>query len=97
MLACHVRRLEQAHAVVMADRAADARRRLEPITPDRVVQALYEGVGKLRTYPDSGRPGREQGTRELVYPNLPYLAVYDVRDDVVRILTILHGRQRWPR
>lgn len=58
--------------------------------------ALYEGVGRLRDYPHSGRIGRVEGTRELVYPSLPYVAVYRVTAEAVEISRILHGRQRWP-
>lgn len=54
VLAGHVRRLQQADAVVMADRAADAGRRLEAVAPDRVVQAL--GLRQL---------GRVAGEREV--------------------------------
>ena len=58
--------------------------------------ALYEGIGRLVGFPDSGRPGRVEGTRELVYPALPFVAVYRVTAEAVEIARILHGRQRWP-
>jgi toxin ParE1/3/4 len=35
-------------------------------------------------------------TRELVFPDLPFLAVYRVREDVIEINRILHGAQKWP-
>jgi toxin ParE1/3/4 len=34
--------------------------------------------------------------RELVIPTLPYVMVYDVAGDSVRILRVLHGAQKWP-
>jgi addiction module RelE/StbE family toxin len=46
--------------------------------------------------PDSGRPGRIDGTRELVIPRTPYVAAYLVDADTVRILRVLHGAQMWP-
>jgi addiction module RelE/StbE family toxin len=58
---------------------------------------LYEGVDSLAQFPLRGRPGRLAGTRELVYSGLPFLAVYRVRDDVIEVLRILHGAQRWPQ
>jgi toxin ParE1/3/4 len=67
-----------------------------PIAARQVGRTLYDGVGRLKDHPHSGRPGRVEGTREMVYPRLPYIAVYEVRDQVVEILTVLHGRQRWP-
>ena len=44
----------------------------------------------------AGRPGRKPGTRELILPGLPWLAVYRVGEDVVEIRGILHGAQRFP-
>lgn len=79
------------------ERIANYIRQDSPEAAQRVALALYEGVGRLREHPYSGRPGREEGTRELVYPGLPYLAVYEVHGEAVEILTILHSRQRRPR
>lgn len=67
------------------ERIANYIRQDSPEAAQRVAFAVYEGVRRLREHPYSGRSGREQGTRELVYPGLP------------EILTILHSRQRWPR
>ncbi len=46
--------------------------------------------------PESGRPGRIAGTRELVVPRTPYIGAYVVMADSIRILRILHGAQIWP-
>ena len=35
-------------------------------------------------------------TRELVVPRTPYIVVYTVESDYVRIHRVLHGAQRWP-
>ena len=51
---------------------------------------------QLQRFPESGRPGRVEGTRELIIAGLPYIAVYAVLPDRVRILRALHGAQRWP-
>lgn len=51
---------------------------------------------QLRRFPESGRPGRVEGTRELFIAGLHYIAVYAVLPDRVRILRVLHGAQRWP-
>ena len=43
-----------------------------------------------------GRPGRIEGTRELVISRTPYIAAYRIAGDTVRILRLLHGAQQWP-
>ena len=58
---------------------------------------LTERIRALLEFPQSGRPGRMPETRELVVAGTSYVVAYSVRDDVVRILRILHGAQRWPQ
>lgn len=43
-----------------------------------------------------GRIGRIEGTRELIFPELPYVVVYRIQDQVVEIVRIYHGAQDWP-
>jgi len=43
------------------------------------MRKLYDALRSLKDVPHGGRPGREQGTRELLFPPLPYIAVYRVR------------------
>ncbi len=57
---------------------------------------IAESVQHLLDFPDSGRIGRVVGTRELVIPRTPYIAAYSVKDDIVRVIRILHGAQLWP-
>ena len=67
--------------------------------PDRaadLVRAVYDAPALLLEFPDRGRPGKKEGTRELVLSPLPYLVVYAVRSDVIFIVRILHGAQQWP-
>lgn len=67
-----------------------------PRTARRVALVIYEGIGSLTQFPHRGRPGRKLETRELIFPGLPFLAVYRVRADVIEINRILHGAQNWP-
>ena len=57
---------------------------------------ISEAVYSLRQFPQIGRLGAKSGTRELVLTALPFLAVCRIREDVVEVLRILHGAQRWP-
>ena len=53
-------------------------------------------VEELVQFPEIGRPGRIEGTRELVIHRTPYIAAYRLTGDTVRILRVLHGAQLWP-
>ena len=60
------------------------------------IQRILTSVSELRQFPRRGRPGRREGTRELVLTQLPYLVVYQIVDQRIRVLRVLHGARRWP-
>ena len=68
----------------------------KPNAARSVVLTLYRGITELRTFPNRGRSGRIEGTRELVFPSLPYVAVYRLRNEAVEIVRIYHAAQDWP-
>lgn len=57
---------------------------------------IREAIDGLRLYPEKGRPGRIEGTRELVIPNTPFVAAYRCDGRTVDVLAVLHGARRWP-
>src|ERR1700683_2898215 len=57
---------------------------------------IREQVETLARFPHSGRPGRIEGTRELVISRTPYIVAYRITGNTVRILRVLHGARRWP-
>lgn len=57
---------------------------------------ISEQVKQLMSFSESGRPGRIEGTRELVISHTPYIAAYYTTGDTVYILRVLHGAQLWP-
>lgn len=62
-----------------------------------VATAIVELVNsQLPLFPRSGRVGRVAGTRELVVSKTPYIVVYEIVDEQVNILSILHTSQSWP-
>ena len=67
-----------------------------PSTAHRVANRIYEGMDALDKFPNRGRPGRVEGTRELPLSPLPWVVVYRVLEDAVEIARVLHGAQRWP-
>lgn len=57
---------------------------------------IKHGIDSLKEYQSIGRPGRVEGTRELVVSGLPYIIPYRVKNNVVEILRVLHGAMQWP-
>jgi addiction module RelE/StbE family toxin len=68
-------------------------------TANRVCRIIYDTVQILRRFPESGKTGIEEGTREFVIPRLPmYCVVYRIISaDAVQILRIWHGAQSRPQ
>ena len=60
----------------------------------KTVRTIFDHIKKLSAFPNHGRPGRKDGTRELVLSPLPYVVVYRVQDATVEILHIQHGAQQ---
>ncbi|MEH6953117.1 type II toxin-antitoxin system RelE/ParE family toxin (plasmid) [Nitrobacter sp. NHB1] len=59
-------------------------------------ERIAASARRLADFPESGRPGRVAGTRELVIAGTPYVAAYIVTERAIRILRVLHGAQKWP-
>jgi toxin ParE1/3/4 len=62
----------------------------------RTMRKLYEAVQSLKKFPHLGRMGREDGTRELLFPPMPYIAVYRVKEQSIEVLRIYHAAQDRP-
>lgn len=62
----------------------------------RVAILVRERTELLGQFPDSGRPGRVPGTRELVLAGLPYIIPYRVRDLEVQVLRFFHTSRKPP-
>jgi toxin ParE1/3/4 len=60
------------------------------------MRKLYEDIGSLKQWPQRGRIGREDGTRELLFPPTPYVAVYRVREQTIEVMRIYHAAQDRP-
>jgi toxin ParE1/3/4 len=60
----------------------------------KTVRTVFDHIKKLSVFPNRGRAGRKEGTRELVLSPLPYFVVYRIQDATVEILYIRHGAQQ---
>lgn len=56
------------------------------------MKKLYDAICALRHAPYSGRP-EVDGTREVLFPPMPYVAVYRVRREAVEVLRVFHTSQ----
>lgn len=64
-------------------------------TANRVCRHIYDSVQILHGHPQTGRPGVEEDTRELVITKSPYIVTYRVQAGAIEILRIWHGAQDW--
>lgn len=62
-----------------------------PDAATRVAQDIYARIEDLVTFPNRGRVGRRQGTRELILAPLPYIVIYRVIESTIEVLQIRHG------
>jgi len=60
------------------------------------IRKLYDTIRSLKHSSYRGRLGSEEGTREIVFPPLPYVAVYRVKEQAIEVLRIYHGAQDRP-
>jgi len=68
----------------------------DPAAAIDIGDAIEISVSRLADFPESGRPGRVLGTRELVVTDTPFIVVYRIEPAALLILRVLHGAQRWP-
>ncbi len=61
----------------------------------RIDELLDEAAKRLVEFPRLGRVGVIPGTRELI-PHRSCRMVYDVRDDGIWIVAVVHTSRRWP-
>lgn len=68
----------------------------DPRAAIAVDERIATQVPVLLQFPEGGRPGRIEGTRELVVRRTPTSWPIGSKKDCVRILRILHSAQLWP-
>lgn len=67
-----------------------------PDAAQRLKDDVEHRTAQLREFPMAYRPGRVEGTRELVARE-NYIVVYTHDLFAVRVLRVLHAAQHWPR
>ena len=62
-----------------------------------VIKHIISSIEKLKENPAIGRAGRILRTRELVITKFPYIVPYQVRDNNIYILRVLHTSRIWDK
>ncbi len=65
---------------------------------DAVVIEIFDAVDRLARFPRSGRVVPEmddENIREVIVGS--YRVIYDVNEEAVRILSVIHGAQRFSK
>jgi toxin ParE1/3/4 len=66
-----------------------------PVAAARMDTLFSDSAMKLADFPYIGRAGAIPGTRELI-PHPSYRLVYEVEQDTVWILALVHTSRQWP-
>jgi len=67
-----------------------------PAATDRILARIAAAVALLSTHPRIGHAGRKLGTREFVVTRTPFVLVYELTDEALTIVRILHSQRQWP-
>jgi toxin ParE1/3/4 len=67
-----------------------------PKTAVAVDIRIEKQVKALARFPEMGRPGRVEQTRELVIKRTPFIVAYRIAGSSVQILRVLRSAQQWP-
>lgn len=65
-------------------------------TAAKIIDQIEQSVRALARYPEIGRPGRVQDTRELVIAGTPFILPYRIRVNTIEILAVIHAARKWP-
>lgn len=64
---------------------------------DRILSRIRQVTVMLESFPELGREGSIDGTREFAIPGLPYTIVYRLASEAdLDILTVIHQRKLYP-
>ena len=66
-----------------------------PAAAARIDRLFSDAVAKLADFPILGHAGEIAGTRELT-PHKSYRLVYEIVDDTVWVLVLVHAARQWP-
>jgi toxin ParE1/3/4 len=68
----------------------------KPTAAQAIMQRVMEAIENIAAFPSVGRPGRVPHTKELVVSSTPLIIVYQVRQDTLFIVRVIHAARKWP-
>jgi len=68
-----------------------------PAAASRVAAAVLDAAAQIGKFPQGGRKGRTEGTREIVISGLPYIVPYRIANDTILLLAVAHTSRKWPK
>ena len=71
--------------------------RENPGAAREIALKIVDATDRTIQFPELGRAGRVNGTRELVVSGTQYLLVYRLKKKAIHFLRVLDGHQRWPK
>ena len=71
--------------------------RENPDSAREIALKIVDATDRIIQFPEVGRAGRVNGTRELVVSGTQYLVLYRLKKKAIHFLRALHGHQKWPR
>lgn len=63
---------------------------------ETLVERIITAVEMLAQYPQMGRTGRLEQTRELVIAGTPFVVIYRTGREQIDVLAVFHTARRWP-
>jgi len=66
-----------------------------PVAAYRMDMLFSEATHRLATFPHMGKTGTIESTRELL-PHRSYRLVYEIGEDTVWVLALVHTARQWP-
>ncbi|HYF98346.1 MAG TPA: type II toxin-antitoxin system RelE/ParE family toxin [Coxiellaceae bacterium] len=66
-----------------------------PKAAAQIAKRLIEATKLLALQPNIGRTGRILHTRELIVPNTPFIIPYQMKNNQIQILRVIHCAMRW--
>jgi toxin ParE1/3/4 len=60
------------------------------------IRKIRRSVARLEHYPQLGRTGRIDTTREWVIPGAAFVVAYRLRGSRIEVLAVIHAARSWP-